>query len=138
MSQDSEIRILFDGDCPLCRREIAMLERLDRGRGRVAFSDITLPTFDAAAYGLTARAVHERIHGITAGGRVVEGVEVFRRAYSAVGLGWLLAPTRWPLIRPLAEAAYRVFARYRHRLTGRRLDCDADRCQSHPSRRPSH
>jgi predicted DCC family thiol-disulfide oxidoreductase YuxK len=104
----------------------------------VAFEDIALPTFDAAAYGLSARVVHERIHGIAADGRIVEGVEVFRRAYSAVGLGWLLAPTRWPLVRPLAEAAYRVFARYRLRLTGRRLDCDGDRCQSHPSRQLSH
>ena len=94
MSQEAEIRILFDGDCPLCRREIEMLERLDRGRGRVAFEDIALPTFDAAAYGLPARSVHERIHGVAADGRIVEGVEVFRIAYSAVGLGWLVAPTR--------------------------------------------
>ena len=33
----SEIRILIDGDCPLCSREMRLLERLDRGRGRLEF-----------------------------------------------------------------------------------------------------
>jgi predicted DCC family thiol-disulfide oxidoreductase YuxK len=64
-------------------------------------------------------------------GTLVEGVEVFRRAYAAVGLGWLVAPTRWPLLRPLADAAYRWFARNRLRLTGRGEVCNADRCAVH-------
>jgi len=64
-----------------------------------------------------------RIHGVLSDGSVVEGMEVFRRAYAAVDLGWLLAPTRWPIIRPLADAAYRWFARNRLRLTGRRHEC---------------
>jgi len=56
---------------------------------------------------------------------------VFRRAYAAVGFGWLVAPTRWPLVRPLADAAYRWFARNRLRLTGRGEVCSADRCTVH-------
>jgi hypothetical protein len=44
---------------------------------------------------------------------------VFRRAYELIGLGWLYAPTRWPLIGTLAEAAYGLWARWRLRLTGR-------------------
>jgi predicted DCC family thiol-disulfide oxidoreductase YuxK len=60
---------------------------------------------------------------------VVEGVEVFRRAYAAVGLGWLLAPTRWPGLRRASDAAYRWFARNRLRLTGRPAPCDAERCR---------
>ncbi|MHC4091525.1 MAG: DCC1-like thiol-disulfide oxidoreductase family protein [Planctomycetota bacterium] len=38
---------------------------------------------------------------------------------------WLLAPTRWPLVKGLADAAYAWFAGNRLRLTGRRLDCAA-------------
>ena len=60
-----------------------------------------------------------RIHGVLPDGTVIEGVEVFRRAYAAVGLGWLIAPTRWPGCRRLTDLAHRIFARNRLRWTGR-------------------
>ena len=37
---DTGVRVLFDGECPLCAREISMLSRLDRGRGAIDFEDI--------------------------------------------------------------------------------------------------
>lgn len=119
-----EIKILYDGDCPLCRREISQLRRRNR-EGRVAFEDIAGPEFDPARYGLDGRAVMGRIHGILPDGRVVEGVEVFRRVYAAVGLGWLMAPSRWPGVGRLYEWGYDLFARNRLRLTGRS-------CAPHP------
>ena len=63
-------------------------------------------------------------------GRVVRGVEVFRAAYAAVGLGWLWWPTRLPGLRALADAAYRVFAarRYRRRMaSGCRIPAGASK-----------
>jgi len=123
-----EITFLHDGECPLCAREVAMLRRLDRGRGRLAFDDIAAPGFDASRYGRSQAELMARIHGVLPDGTLIEGVEVFRRAYAAVGLGWLVAPTRWPLLRPLADAAYRWFARNRLRLTGRNEVCTTDRC----------
>jgi len=125
----AQIRVLFDGACPLCSREIRMLERLDRGRGRIAFEDISQTAFDPAAYRLDMAQLMARIHGVLPDGSVVEGLEVFRRAYAAVGLGWLLAPTRWPLVRDVAEAGYRIFARNRLRWTGREAECTSDRCR---------
>lgn len=124
-----QVRVLYDGECPLCAREIRMLERLDAGRGRIDFEDIAAPEFDADRYGLRFDDVMARIHAVLPGGRVVEGVEVFRLAYAAVGLGWLVAPTRWPILRGVADAAYRVFARNRLRWTGRAHVCDSARCQ---------
>ncbi len=123
-----QIRVFFDGQCPLCRREIDFLRRRDGDRARIAFEDITAIDFDPARHGIAGADLSGRIHGLLPDGRVIDGVEVFRRLYDAVGLGWLLAPTRWPLLRPLADAAYRWFARHRLRLTGRaRPSCD-DRC----------
>ncbi len=119
MSRLPEFTILYDGDCPLCRREIRMLERLDRGRGRLGRIDIAAPDFDARRYGRDLQTLMARIHGVRPDGTVVEGVEVFRRAYAAVGRGWLLAWTGWPGLSWLADAAYRWFARNRLRLTGR-------------------
>lgn len=123
-----EVRVLYDAECPLCRREIEMLRRLDRGRGRIDFEDISAPQFDASRYGLDQPAVVARIHAVLPDGSVIEGVEVFRRAYAAVGLGWLVAPTRWPILSGFFDAAYRVFARNRLRWTGREAVCSEGSC----------
>jgi len=123
-----EFTILYDGACPLCRREVRLLARRDRGRGRLGRVDISAPGFDPARYGSSRESLMARIHGVLPDGRLVEGVEVFRRAYAAVGLGWLLAWTRLPLLGALADAGYRWFARNRLRLTGRSHQCDAAAC----------
>ncbi len=123
------VKVLYDGDCPLCSREIRFLERRDRGRGRIQFEDIANPSFDPGVWGLDDQRVMARIHGVLPNGAVIEGVEVFRHAYAAVGLGWLVAPTRWPGLRRLADLAYRIFARNRLRWTGRASACEGGRPQ---------
>ena len=82
------LTILYDGDCPLCRREIAAMLRMDKGRGRLAGVNIAAADFDAAAYGLTREQAMGAIHAVGEDGSVVRGMEVFRKAYAAVGLGW--------------------------------------------------
>lgn len=124
------LTILIDGECPLCRREGEFMRRLDGGRGRLRFVDITAPGFDAAAYGTTHDAAMGTIHALTPDGGVVTGMEVFRRAYAAVGWGWLVAPTGWPLVRPVVDRMYRWFARNRLRLTGRRAEGCGERCEA--------
>ena len=109
---ETRFTILIDGQCPFCQREIDWLRRLDR-RGALAFVDITEPDFDVEQYGLTRADVHAVIHGVSADGRVLRGMETFRRAYRAVGLGWVLAPTGWPILRPVFDRLYALFARYR-------------------------
>ena len=130
-----QIRVLFDGECPLCAREIRFIERLDGGRGRIDFEDISKPSFDPAAYGLDAVQAMAWIHGVLPDGSVVEGLEVFRCAYAAVGLGWLLAPTRWPLLREISETSYRIFAKNRMRWIGRETDCETG-CRQLPAYQP--
>lgn len=115
------VEVFFDGDCPLCVREIAMLRRLDR-HARIRFTDIASPTFDAAATGKTWDELMARIHGRLPDGTSIEGVEVFRRLYATVGLGPLVALTRLPGVRQLLNLAYQLFARHRLRLTGRCVD----------------
>ena len=124
-----EIVMLFDGECPLCMREVRMLQRADKGRGRLGFEDIAAPDFSPAAHGTDLDTLMARIHGVLPDGTLIEGVEVFRRAYAAIGLGWLVAPTRWPGLRQLCDWAYTVFARNRLRWTGRADACTTDRCE---------
>lgn len=120
--------VFFDGDCPLCRREIAFLRRLDRRRNVIRFTDIADPGFDPAGHGLVGLQRSElmaRIHGRTSDGEIVEGVEVFRELYAAVGFGPIVALTRLRPIAALLDAGYRWFAANRLRLTGR---CDDGAC----------
>jgi predicted DCC family thiol-disulfide oxidoreductase YuxK len=117
-----DVEVFYDGDCPLCTREIRMLQRRD-SRGRIRFTDLAAPGFDPAAYGTDRATLMARIHGRLPDGTWIEGVEVFRRLYAAIGLGWLVGVTRLPGIAQATELAYRLFARNRLRLTGR---CPAD------------
>ena len=121
--------ILIDGECPLCRHEARLLARLDKGRGRLRLVDITDPGFDAGEYGKTFDEVMGSIHGVTREGEVVSGMAVFRHAWSAVGWGWLWAPTGWPVLKPVFDFAYKIFAKYRLRLTGRGDECEGGRCK---------
>lgn len=113
-----EIEVFFDGDCPLCLREIGLLRRLDR-RGRIRFTDIAAPTFSPGDLGHDMAWFMDEIRGRLPDGSPVSGVEVFRRLYAAVGLGPVVALTRLPGIAQGLEVAYRLFARNRLRLTGR-------------------
>lgn len=118
---DFDIEVFYDGACPLCMREIRMLQGRDR-RQRIRFVDIAGDDFDAASIGLSWETLMDRIHGRLPDGTVVEGVEVFRRLYAAVGFGTLVALTRLPGIRQLLDVAYHAFAKNRLRLTGRCVD----------------
>jgi predicted DCC family thiol-disulfide oxidoreductase YuxK len=116
-----DVQVFYDGDCPLCMREIRMLQRRDR-EGRITFTDIAAPDFDAVALGTTYAALMTKIQGRLPDGTWIEGVEVFRRLYAAVGFRRLVAVSRWPGIAQLLGLGYRLFAANRLRLTGR---CEA-------------
>lgn len=108
------LKIFYDGACPMCSREMRFLMRLNK-KNTLAFEDTAAPGFDPKRYGLSE--AHDRlIHAALPDGSLVTGVEVFRRAYREVGLGWLLAPTGWPLLRPLFDKAYLIFARNRKKI----------------------
>lgn len=126
-SSSWKIKVFYDGECPLCMREMKFLMRMNK-RGGIAFEDTTSPDFDPKKYGISTDP-NRIIHGVLNDGTIVTGVEVFRRAYREVGLGWLLAPTAWPVLKPIFDAAYLVFAKNRMRI-GRLLGrkCDTDAC----------
>lgn len=122
-----EVEVFYDGECPLCCREITMLQRWDKLR-RIQFTDITRPEFHPESIGVTMERLMAEIHGRLPDGRLIVGVEVFRALYSAVGFQNLVSLTRLPLIRNVLDAGYRLFARNRLRMTGR---CADRRCSIH-------
>lgn len=118
------VEVFFDGDCPLCLREINLLRFLDR-RQRIRFTDIAAVGFNPADFGRDMASFMDEIQGRAPDGSFITGMEVIRRLYEAVGLGFLTGWTRWPGASQLSDAAYRLFARNRLRLTGR---CTPEGC----------
>ena len=119
------VEVFFDGDCPLCCREIKLLRRLDRQQ-RIRFTDIAADGFVPSVHGKSMTELMNEIHGRLPDGQWIIGVEVFRRLYSAVGLSPIVWITRLPLISHGLDLGYRLFAKHRLRLTGR---CTSETCK---------
>jgi len=113
-----EVEVFYDGECPLCLREIRMLRWMDR-KQRILFTDIAREGFSPEAYGKGMDELMGEIHGRLPDHTWITGVEVFRRLYSAVGFKTLARITRLPILSGLLDFGYRAFAKYRLRLTGR-------------------
>ncbi len=117
-AKNFSVEVFYDGDCPLCRREIELLRWLDRRR-RIRFTNIAASDFDAASVGVDCDDLMSEIHARLPDGSLIHGVEVFRRLYQAIGLGPLVLLSRAPIVSHLLEFGYRVFAKNRLKWTGR-------------------
>jgi len=117
---DWKINLLYDGDCPLCVREVNFLQKKDAGRGIVKFTDIADLNYSAAENGgIDFETAMGRIHAVRADGTIVKNVAVFQEVYDALGIGWLYAPTKWPVIGPVVNKIYDLWADWRLKMTGR-------------------
>jgi predicted DCC family thiol-disulfide oxidoreductase YuxK len=106
------LTLIYDAHCPVCALEMDHL-RSRNGAGKLVFVDMSRPDFDAGPYGATWAQMDAEIHGVQADGTLIRGLAVLRLAYAAVGLGWVLQPTGLGPLRPVFDAGYRLFARYR-------------------------
>jgi len=112
--------MLYDGDCPLCMREVNMLKGRDAPQGRIDFVDIASKDYGPDwNMGLTFENAMSTIHCIEADGSVHTGVPVFRMLYEQVGLGWVYAVTKNETVGKVAQGVYDFWAKYRMEVTGR-------------------
>lgn len=119
----------------MCTLEINHLRKLDT-QGSLDLQDINQPDFNLRFPHIDQAAADRTLHGELPDGRLIFGLDTTCLAWQLVGKGHWFGFLRWPLIRPLADLGYRLFARYRHplsalyaRLTGRTdIVCD-DRCR---------
>ena len=111
--------MLFDGDCPLCLREINFLKSLNSS-GHLGFVDISSNSYKPEEYsGITYRMAMSRMHALKANGDLLLDLDVFREAYKLVGFGWIYAPSRWPVFSIFLDGIYLMWIRIRLPLTGR-------------------
>ncbi len=113
----AKITLLFDGACPLCQREVSFLRARD-SHNKILFIDIDSPGYRPELFqDISYRKAMGRIHAITSSGEVLKDVRVFREAYRLIGLGWVYAPTTWPVVGSLVDQLYLLWASWRLRLT---------------------
>lgn len=126
-----EINILYDSKCNVCRWEMEWLSRRDRqivnpSAPKIRLTDLEAPDFDPQNPmngGVNYQQGMKAMTAVTADGKVIQGVPVFRIAYEQVGLGWLFTITQWPLMKTIFDFGYRIFAKYRTLFTrGARLE----------------
>ena len=70
-----EIRVLYDGECPLCVKEVDFLKGRDSGSGRIDFVDIADASYSPERNaGLSFEQAMGEIHAILPDGSVVTKV----------------------------------------------------------------
>lgn len=118
-SKGGVIDLLYDSECPICMMEVNFLQKRDI-HGRIRFTDLASPDYEPSAHGnVTFKQGMRKLRAVLPDQTVVTGVEVFRRTYEAIGLGWMFAMTSLPVIGDIADKVYDVWAENRLRLTGR-------------------
>ncbi|XP_060079398.1 uncharacterized protein LOC132558806 [Ylistrum balloti] len=126
-------KVLYDGKCPLCVKEVDLLRKFNRGS--VNFFDITKGNYNPADHqGIQYEDAMGALHVISPDKKLYVGMDGTRELYRAVGFGWVVAWTELPGIKWVADSAYRWFALNRFWLTGRLGenkddDCDSGRCK---------
>ena len=133
------LRVFYDGACPVCSREVAHYLRHDH-QGKLLAIDISAGDFDPQPYRIPLQSFLAELHAIDQAGTVYRGVAAFRAiwlAFPEVPLYRLMAVLlQLPLINPCARLGYRLFARFRTHLPGRRHACAVGACGTGRDGRP--
>ena len=112
MPRSKFLVVWYDSACPLCKREIALMRRLDRA-GRIDFVDandldVTCP--------MDRAQILSRFHALE-NGAILSGAAAFAAIWRAIPILWPLGQfARIPMIERLLELAYVRFLKVRPRL----------------------
>ncbi len=108
----AKVLVWYDGGCPLCRREIALMRRLDAAQA-ITFIDVAS---EDATCPLDRGELLSRFHAAE-DGRILSGAAAFAAMWRAIPRLRLIGlAARNPLVLAVLERLYRLFLRIRPRL----------------------
>ncbi|GJP49064.1 hypothetical protein CLOM_g8331 [Closterium sp. NIES-68] len=114
-----QVKVLYDGDCPICMKQVEFLSARNKQYQTLKFVDISTEDYDPDENGgVEYEEAMGHMHGVMRDGTVVKSMDAFRSFYDAVGLGWIINVTNFPPIAVVVDAMYELFAKYRLPLTG--------------------
>lgn len=124
----SDVHILYNGACPICRAEIGHYRaKAVAAAAPLRFEDLN--DADLVRWDLTADQATRRMHARLADGTIVSGVAAFALIWEALpGYRWLARLVRLPIARTVASFAYdRIAAPWLYRRHRRRTALEAAR-----------
>ncbi|MBC7381025.1 MAG: DUF393 domain-containing protein [Burkholderiaceae bacterium] len=145
--ESPSLTVLYDGACPLCRREIGIYRGLrplqpDRPVCFADVSDAAFPLLPALPPGTTREQLLARFHVCGSDAQLLSGAQAFLALWAALpGWRWLALAGRVPGAAWVMERTYRLFLRWRptlqrwaFRLESPGMERPApDRRKSHPN-----
>ena len=115
----NKFTFLFDGGCPLCRRETRFLKKKDISN-KINFVDINDDSYNPILYqDISYEQAMSNLHGILENGDIIKGLDVLSYSYKLVGLGWVYYPLSIEFLAPVLKIFYQFWAKYRLKITGR-------------------
>ncbi len=117
--QPLPLTVLYDGACPLCRREIGVYRglQLPPSDSPVCFTDVNdtaFPLLSSLPPGTTREQLLARFHVRCPDGELLSGAQAFLALWAALpGWRWLALTGRLPGGAWLMERGYRFFLRWR-------------------------
>ena len=124
----SELHILYNGACPVCRAEIHHYrDASEKAGAAMRFDDLN--AVDLGDWRLNADQAARRLHARHPDGRIVSGVEAFALIWDRLPrYRWLARMVRLPVVDGLAGFAYnRIAAPVLYRRHKRRMALEAAR-----------
>jgi len=111
-AESPALTVLYDGACPLCRREIGFYRGLQPNTP-VCFSDVSDAAVPLPA-GTTREQLLARFHVRGSDGALLSGAQAFLALWAALpGWRWLALACRLPGAAWAMERCYRLFLRGR-------------------------
>lgn len=109
------LTIFYDGNCPLCAKEMIHLKRNDIDN-QIQLVNIHQKDFNALYPTVNFEEAMKILHGYY-NGQLLLGLEVTHRAWTLVGKGFWVAPLNWPVLKTLSHWIYLAIAKYRHQIS---------------------
>jgi predicted DCC family thiol-disulfide oxidoreductase YuxK len=110
--QSPPLTVLYDGACPLCRREIGVYRGLPSSTP-VCFADVS-DIAQPLPPGTTRQQLLARFHVRATDGQLLSGAQAFLALWAALpGWRWLARVGRVPGVAWLMERVYSLFLRAR-------------------------
>lgn len=108
------IVVFYDGQCGLCRREIAHYRRIAPA-GVFDWQDITVDAAGLERFGISYADGLRLLHSLDEKGRLHIGVDAFLLIWRQLPRWRILAASvALPMVRPLVGRAYALFAAWRY------------------------
>ena len=119
--RDSEnnLKLLYDGECPICKREICILQKKDNQK-KIKFIDISSKEFSPFENNnIDYNTAMSQIHAIDGKGNLLVGIPAFATVYARSQLLVTSTLLRIPFIKSVLKPFYTLFAKKRLWITGR-------------------